>query len=71
VPLICLKVENQEKNMTATMNIIKPKVVNQDRKTTATPNKKSGKGLSHGVISELSAFFAVKPGQTVCASSQE
>lgn len=27
-----------------------------------TLTKKSGKGLSHGVISELTAFFAVKPG---------
>ena len=26
--------------------------------------KKSGKGMSHGVVSELSAFLAVKPGHT-------
>ena len=29
---------------------------------TATLSKKSGKGLSNGVVSELTAFFRVKPG---------
>lgn len=28
----------------------------------ATQSKKSGKGLSHGVVSEMAAFFGVKPG---------
>jgi hypothetical protein len=28
----------------------------------ATPSVKSGKGQSHGVISELAAFYHVKPG---------
>lgn len=29
---------------------------------TATVSKKSGKGTNHGVVSELAAFFTVKPG---------
>jgi hypothetical protein len=30
--------------------------------TTDTLNKKSGKGMIHGVVSELSTFFTVRPG---------
>jgi hypothetical protein len=29
---------------------------------TATMNQKSGKGMTHGVVSELSTFFTVRPG---------
>jgi len=29
---------------------------------TATLSKKSGKGISHGVVSEMSTFFTVRPG---------
>jgi hypothetical protein len=34
----------------------------QEGTMTATLSKKSGKGITDGVISELSAFFGVKPG---------
>ena len=32
--------------------------------TTFTTTRKSGRGMSHGVVSELSAFLTVKPGET-------
>src|SRR5262249_52871918 len=34
----------------------------KERTMSATMSKKSGKGLSQGVTSELTAFFGVKPG---------
>src|SRR5262245_5335506 len=35
---------------------------NQEETMNSALNKKSGKGVSHGVVSELSTFFTVRPG---------
>jgi len=50
--------------MTTTMEMSQPKVENQNGATSVTLSTKSGKGLSHGVSSELTAFFTIKPGHT-------
>jgi hypothetical protein len=44
-------------------NVRKFKVENKEKTMSNTINKKSGKGIAHGVVSELTAFFTVKPGQ--------
>lgn len=48
--------------MTATMAMSQPKVANQNGATKPAVNKKSGKGIYDGVVSELTAFFNVVPG---------
>ncbi|MCE7988417.1 MAG: hypothetical protein DYG89_45245 [Caldilinea sp. CFX5] len=50
--------------MTVMMAMNQTKVKKQNGNSPATLNKKSGKGLSHGVSSELTAFFHVRPGHT-------
>lgn len=50
--------------MTATMEMSQPKVVSGNGSQQTGASKKSGKGIAHGVVSELTAFFTVKPGQT-------
>lgn len=49
--------------MSATMEMSQSKVENQNGSTKPAVSKKSGKGISHGVVSELTAFFTVKAGQ--------
>ena len=50
--------------MTATMEMSQPTVANANGNAKTPVSKKSGKGIAHGVVSELTAFFTVKPGQT-------
>jgi len=40
------------------------KTASKEKTNSATLSKKSGKGRSHGVSSELTAFFHIRPGQT-------
>lgn len=49
--------------MTTTMETSQSKVENQNGSAKPAVNKKSGKGIAHGVVSELTAFFTVKAGQ--------
>lgn len=49
--------------MTATMEMSQPTVAEQNGNMKTAVSKKSGKGIAHGVVSELTAFFTVKPGQ--------
>lgn len=48
--------------MTTTMKMNQTTGENQNGATPATLSIKSGKGLIHGVSSELTAFFTIKPG---------
>jgi len=48
--------------MSTTMEMNQSKIENQNGATKAPVNKKSGKGIYDGVVSELTAFFRVIPG---------
>jgi hypothetical protein len=46
----------------SSLNVRRFRVENQEETMNATMSKKSGKGLSNGVVSELTVFLHVKPG---------